>query len=57
MQDKKGNTLTARRLILATGLPKAKLPDTEGAELLDSYDAVDIDPAKFRVSKIQAALV
>jgi len=41
-----------RRLIMATGVTKPYIPDFPGAELIDQYVDVDVDPASFTDQRV-----
>ncbi len=47
LTDARGNVLTCRRLIVATGLGKPYLPQVPGIELTESYADVSVDPQDF----------
>ncbi len=40
-------TLTARTVIVATGVSKLNFPDVEGADTIERYDTVSVDPDDF----------
>ncbi|WP_067507884.1 NAD(P)-binding domain-containing protein [Actinoplanes sp. TFC3] len=43
---------TARRVIVATGVPQLYVPDIEGAELAERYDTVSVDPDDFTNQRV-----
>ncbi|MCA9934348.1 MAG: NAD(P)-binding domain-containing protein [Anaerolineales bacterium] len=45
--DAQGNTYTAKRLIVATGVPKPYVPDIPGAELCENYISHSIKPEDY----------
>ena len=42
-----GQTLTCRRLVIATGVSKPYIPDVPGIELAEQYEDVSVDPQDF----------
>lgn len=44
ISDRQGNTFTAKRLVVATGVTKPYIPDIPGAELCENYINHSIDP-------------
>lgn len=47
LKDTAGNEYRCNKLIVATGVSKAYLPDIPGIELTENYDVVSVDPADF----------
>ncbi|BCY08326.1 NAD(P)-binding domain-containing protein [Actinoplanes sp. L3-i22] len=45
-------TFTARRVVVATGVPQLYVPPIEGAELCERYDTVSVDPAGFENQRV-----
>lgn len=52
LTDSKGNELTSKRLIAATGVFKPYIPDIPGVELCDNYVDHDIDPEKYANKRV-----
>lgn len=50
--DNHGNLYTSSRLIIATGLSKAYLPEISGIELTENYTDVSINPEDFTNQKV-----
>lgn len=47
-----GDTIRARRIIVATGMTKPYVPDIEGIELAELYYDVTVDPADFTDQRV-----
>ncbi|WP_329071415.1 NAD(P)-binding domain-containing protein [Amycolatopsis sp. NBC_01480] len=47
-----GTAFTALRLVMATGVSKAHIPDVPGMELVDQYADFDTDPAQFTNQRV-----
>lgn len=50
--DDAGRTWRARRVVVATGVTKLRVPDIPGAELAERYDTFDTDPASFTDQRV-----
>lgn len=50
--DAQGNTFTAKRLIVATGIASPYIPDIPGAELCDNYISHSIDPQMYTNKRV-----
>lgn len=50
--DSQGNLYTSSRLVIATGLSKAYLPEIPGIELTENYTDVSINPEDFTNQKV-----
>lgn len=50
--DGQGNTFTAKRLIVATGIAKPYVPDIPGAELCENYVNHSIDPEVYTNKRV-----
>ncbi|MBX7266618.1 NAD(P)-binding domain-containing protein [Micromonospora sp. Llam7] len=47
-----GGTITARRVVVATGLSELYVPPIEGAALAERYDTVSVDPNDFTNQRV-----
>lgn len=47
-----GASLTARRLVVATGLSRPNIPPIPGIELAEGYEAVSLDPETYRDQRV-----
>jgi thioredoxin reductase len=52
LQDDKGNTYSALRLIIATGFTKPFLPDIPGIELAEPYTEMSTNPEEFTNQRV-----
>jgi thioredoxin reductase len=52
MNDQHANTICCGTLIVATGLPVAVQPKFEGAELMDNYDTVTVNPEDYENQRV-----
>jgi thioredoxin reductase len=50
--DAGDSVLAARRVVVATGVPKLYIPPIEGVELAERYDTVSVDPAGFTNQRV-----
>ncbi|MGW0433378.1 NAD(P)-binding domain-containing protein [Micromonospora sp. NPDC003197] len=50
--DGDGDTVTARRVIVATGVSQLYVPPIEGAALAERYDTVSVDPDDFTNQRV-----
>ncbi|MFI5913142.1 NAD(P)-binding domain-containing protein [Dactylosporangium sp. NPDC051541] len=50
--DAGGETFTARRVIVATGVSQLYVPPIPGAELAERYDTVSVDPDEFTNQRV-----
>ncbi|WP_327026554.1 NAD(P)-binding domain-containing protein [Micromonospora sp. NBC_01739] len=50
--DAGDDTLTARRVVVATGVSQLYVPPIEGAELAERYDTVSVDPEDFTNQRV-----
>ena len=50
--DQRGRVLTARRLVVATGLTKPFVPAIPGIETAEHYGAVSVDPREFTDQRV-----
>lgn len=47
-----GMMLSCKYLIVATGVPKGYMPEFEGSDLLETYDAMTIDPENYTNQRV-----
>ncbi|WP_030607412.1 NAD(P)-binding domain-containing protein [Streptomyces sclerotialus] len=50
--DDHGDTYRARRLVMATGVSRANVPDIPGADLAEHYSTVSVDPEEFTGQRV-----